>query len=479
MMSAVLVNESTNNNNNNSNEGQQQQPVAKSLILRENAPLFFYAIAAEWDEVMHLLELDPDAAYIASPDYNNESALSWACENDAPLDVLEALVAAAPEVATIVSEYDGCTAIKRLFNGVYGDRTPDKSKVLTLLKATPIGSQTSCLALLRERLDYWISESLENYKTKDDIPQGGPFDFLDDDHKSDIELTWDLFCTIFKILFYKKMDGLEDLPLLPAILCLDISVYNNNDNNDNSDEDETYGEDDICITKTFVEFVLRFSPNEVALKVPVKIDDDDDDNKNNIIQQFAVHQALENYSKTPVDIDGLMTCFKKQMSLLSTKDTKSSLLPFCLAGISMSDFQKKEQKIQDQVKNGTAILDQKMIEYRQEALVEYGKEEDEGFKSFLRQYVMELLDDSVLDDLYADDFDIRFGDEPESVYEKHLQNKRIVKESVDLSFRLLRALPHCLQLAVNDGGSSSNNNKTRKLANDEQRPEDAKKTRTI
>ena len=80
-------------------------PPPHQTHIQQTCPNVLFTIAGDWPKVLELARTDPKQAYTIQEDYGNETPLYWACENNAPLDVLQALVLAAPHTLHIQSDY--------------------------------------------------------------------------------------------------------------------------------------------------------------------------------------------------------------------------------------------------------------------------------------------------------------------------------------------------------------------------------------
>ena len=301
----------------------------------------------------------------------------------------------------------------------------------------------------------------------------GPFAFLDNTldgeasekvpltKKEQADMYWSVFVAIVKAAHYKTTVGIDNLPLLPAMMSLD------NEYGD-SDGYKSY----FWFPKCVAQFAARMHPHGIA-------------NKDDTSQQFALHKAVAN-SKRALDNDAIMELFGTVISLIKIPDAESGLYPFMLAAASSSDFFREEQAIEDRVVKANAARAQIMEDQRGKVLAKFraqsgDQEDDDAFEDFLFQWVMDTgLCDDLMNDLYAEEADFRFETDSEQC--NHEMKEKAAIQSFDLSFRLLRELPEVLQLATTPNVEmterSAQDNKTRKSFQGG-RPEGSKKPRTM
>jgi hypothetical protein len=403
------------------------------------------AMNCDWDAVLDLVRRDPKQAGILSYDDKSETALHWAAYGDAPLPVLKALVQAAPHTVAFNAGWHcqgspmGILLNNRLLQ-------PDiMEKVLVLLRGDHQGGKTSLFGLYAYGLRNVIREALQKYPAGTDMPETGPFSFVDDtrseEDKAYTTLTtkeikdvmWDIFSTVVKAGHYKTTENMDKLPLLPAIMLFEGDLPDDEEGIINYD----------AFPKDAIDLAMRLSINQGAMQ-------DSSDG------QYFLHKAISKRRRA-MDNGQIMTMFGHHPALLTHRDVKSGLYPFLLAATpTVGDKDVREERVGQ-------ILAKRMVEWRSKAteslVIDYLDDEDfmddEDFELYLEEWVINNSED-LHEDLFCN-----AGDESscETAYEEAEREKGDIENCFDLTYRILRECPEVLQTmaTVSDDAAATTN----------------------
>jgi hypothetical protein len=402
------------------------------------------AMNGDWDAVLDIVRQDPKQAGIVQYGEKSETALHWAAYGNAPLPVLKALVEAAPHTVAFSAGLHsqgpplGILLNQRLFQ-------PDiMEKVLVLLRGDHQGGKTSLFGLYAYGLSKVIRKALRKYPAGTDMPETGPFSFVEDTRserdktyttlttKESKDTMWDIFSTIVKAAHYKTTENIDKLPLLPAIMLFEGDLPTD-------DGDGCINYEDF--PKDAIDLAVRLAVNqEGAMK-------DSSDG------QYFLHKLIANRSRA-MDNDRIMTLFGQHPALLKHRNAKSGLYPFLLAATpTVGDKDGREERAEQ-------ILAKRMVEWRSEAMESYcigwddeESMDDEDFNAYLEDWVMDNSED-LHDDLYCNSEEFSC----ETAYCEAEREKWNIKNCFDLSYRILRECPEVLQNAttVSDRAATTN-----------------------
>jgi hypothetical protein len=381
------------------------------------------AISCDWDAVLDLVRRDPKQAGIVRYGEKSETALHWAAYGNAPLPVLKALVEAAPHTVAFSAGWHsqgspmGIVLNKRLFQ-------PDiMEKVLVLLRGDHQGGKTSLYGLYAYGLSNVIREALQKYPAGTDMPETGPFSFVEDTRserdktyttlttKEMKDMMWDIFSTIVKAGHYKTTENMDKLPLLPAIMLFEGDLPT-----DDGEGIINY----VDFPKDAIDLAMRLSINQGAMK-------DSSDG------QYFLHKVIAKRSRA-MDNDRIMTMFGQHPALLKHRNVKSGLYPFLLAATpTVGDKDVREER-------ASQILAKRMVEWRSKAVDDEDFEDDFDFESYLEDWVMDNSED-LHDDLFCNEEEFSC----ETTYYEAEREKRDITNCFDLTYRILRECPEVLQ----------------------------------
>jgi hypothetical protein len=402
-------------------------PIEVEFSKDATGELEMLAMNCDWDAVLDLVRRDPKQAGILRFGEKSESALHWAAYGDAPLPVLKALVEAAPHTVAFSAAWHcqgsplGILLNKRLFQ-------PDiMEKVLVLLRGDHQGGKTSLFGLYAYGLSNVIRKALQKYPAGTDMPETGPFSFVEDTRsegdrtyttlttKEVKDVMWDIFSTIVKASHYKTTENMDKLPLLPAIMLFEGDLPR-----DDGEGIINY----VDFPKDAIDLAMRLSINQGAMQ-------DSSDG------QYFLHKVIAKRSRA-MDNDRIMTMFGQHPALLKHRNAMSGLYPFLLAATpTVGDKDVREERAE-------RILAKRMVEWGSKAMESLGigiysdiedfmDDEDFDFELYLEEWVMDNSED-LHEDLFcnADEFSC------ETAHYEAQREKWDINNCSDLTYRILR-----------------------------------------
>jgi hypothetical protein len=222
----------------------------------------------DWEAALERVRTHPkEAAEIRNPRDKDESALHWCCYYGAPVELLEAVAAAAPELVDVSRGWHSQgLPLDCLLNRCYYFVKPDlKDKVLALLKANTNAAKLSIYTAFC-RIGGAVKKTLEKYP--DRFPDDGPFSYRQDERTDEekehtpltindqLQLVWDVFELLVKVAYYKTVDC-ESLPLVHALADLPFML---------SSEEDGIRNWHYC-PDMVVQFAARLRPEELLIPV--------------------------------------------------------------------------------------------------------------------------------------------------------------------------------------------------------------------